>query len=104
MDAPEKIALRWELGAAVTNGPLMTHPDYTQFTRADLCAEPALLAEAVEVLRAITALDDTAECCGHGVCGGYSPPECCGQPLYGLDRAKNAATAFLSKLENRHDR
>lgn len=37
-DAPERIALRWELGAAVTSGPLMTHPDYTQYTRTDLAA------------------------------------------------------------------
>lgn len=34
-DAPEQIALRWELGAAVTSGPLMTHPDYTRYVRED---------------------------------------------------------------------
>ncbi len=35
-NAPERIALRWEKGAAVTNGPLMEHPDYTQFVRDDI--------------------------------------------------------------------
>ena len=35
-DAPERIALRWEPGAAVTNGPLMTHPDYTRYVREDV--------------------------------------------------------------------
>lgn len=34
-DAPECIALRWEPGAAVTSGPLMMHPDYTRYIRAD---------------------------------------------------------------------
>lgn len=36
MTAPERIALRWETGAAVTNGPLMTHPDYTRYIREDV--------------------------------------------------------------------
>jgi hypothetical protein len=36
MTAPERIALRWEPGAAVTNGPLMTHPDYTRYVREDV--------------------------------------------------------------------
>jgi hypothetical protein len=35
-DIPERIALRWEPGAAVTNGPLMTHPDYTRYVREDV--------------------------------------------------------------------
>ena len=39
MSAPERIALRWEPGAAVTSGPLMQHPEYTPYTRADLAAE-----------------------------------------------------------------
>jgi hypothetical protein len=37
-DTPERIALRWQPGAAVTNGPLMDHPDYTQWVRADVAA------------------------------------------------------------------
>lgn len=37
-DAPERIALRWLPGAAVTDGPLMDHPDYTQYIRADVVA------------------------------------------------------------------
>lgn len=40
MTAPDRIALRWELGAAVTSGPLMDHPDYTQYIRADLISDP----------------------------------------------------------------
>jgi hypothetical protein len=36
MSAPERIWLRWEPGAAVTNGPLTTHPDYSEYIRADL--------------------------------------------------------------------
>lgn len=48
--APEQIALRWEPGAAVTNGPLMTHPEYTQYTRTDLV--DAMIAEAVAKERA----------------------------------------------------
>ena len=34
-DAPERIALRWTEGAAVASGPLMDHPDYTRYVRAD---------------------------------------------------------------------
>ena len=34
-DAPDRIAVRWEPGAAVTSGPLMTHPDYTRYVRED---------------------------------------------------------------------
>ena len=51
MTAPERIAMRWEPGAAVTNGPLMTHPEYTQYTRADLVE--AMVAEAVAKERLI---------------------------------------------------
>lgn len=35
MTAPDRIALRWRVGEAVTNGPLMRHPDYTRFLRED---------------------------------------------------------------------
>jgi hypothetical protein len=54
------------------------------------------LARMRGVLGEVAALDDNAECCGHGVCSGYSPPECCGQPEYGLDRAQRLARAALS--------
>ena len=37
-DTPERIALRWQPGAAVTSGPLMDHPDFTQYIRADVAA------------------------------------------------------------------
>ena len=37
-DTPERIALRWQPGAAATSGPLMDHPDYTQYIRADVVA------------------------------------------------------------------
>jgi hypothetical protein len=60
-DAPERIALRWIEGAAITSGPLMDHSDYTRYVRADrieeLEAENAMLkadkAKAVEALREI---------------------------------------------------
>lgn len=42
MTTPDRIALRWEVGKAVTSGPLMDHPDYTQYIRADLARAPAL--------------------------------------------------------------
>lgn len=35
MSAPDRIALRWQVGEAVTNGPLMSHPDFTRFLRED---------------------------------------------------------------------
>jgi hypothetical protein len=37
-DTPERIALRWQPGDAVTSGPLMDHPDFTQWVRADVAA------------------------------------------------------------------
>ena len=37
-DAPERIWLRWDPGAAVTQGPLTTHPEYTEWVRADVYA------------------------------------------------------------------
>lgn len=100
MDAPEKIALRWELGAAVTNGPLMTHPDYTRFVSADLCADPALLAEAVEVLRYVI---DNA-CGAAEIKGNKLVIVCTNEEWEAHVAATNAARAFIAKLENRHDR
>ena len=38
-DAPERIAFRWEVGAAITSGPLMNHPDYVHYVRADRIEE-----------------------------------------------------------------
>ena len=49
-DTPERIALRWEPGAAVTSGPLMTHPDYTRWVREDVAE--AAVAAAVQAERA----------------------------------------------------
>ena len=57
------------------------------------------VAKLVEAMNKIKALDDNAECCGQGECGGYSPPECCGQPLYGLDRAQNIARAAIAEVQ-----
>jgi hypothetical protein len=50
-DAPERIALRWQPGAAVTNGPLMGHPDFTQYIRADVAA--AMVAAEREACAAV---------------------------------------------------
>ena len=56
-DVPERIALRWVTGAAVTSGPLMTHPEYTQFVRADLAQAPdAGVAELVEAAKGLKAI------------------------------------------------
>ena len=35
MTIPNRIALVWEPGAAVTSGPLMRHPDYAKFLHED---------------------------------------------------------------------
>lgn len=69
-----------------------------------LMTERALAAEAEnaklrEALTKIEALDDSAECCGQGVSDGYGPPECCCQPLGGLDRAKIIARAALEETK-----
>ena len=47
-DTPERIALRWQPGAAVTSGPLFDHPDYTRFVREDVAA--AMVAAEREAL------------------------------------------------------
>jgi hypothetical protein len=49
-EAPERIAMRWEPGAAVCAGPLMNHPDYTQWVRDDLYAAAIARAERAERL------------------------------------------------------
>ncbi|NGQ91494.1 hypothetical protein G5V65_11355 [Rhodobacter sp. HX-7-19] len=102
MDAPERIwACRepdWhsgETGSPLIGGNWEDH-DFTghgaEYVRADLCADPALLAEAVEVLREChDALRDHGKQYPHMVKG------------YTLD-AENRARAFIAKLENRHDR
>jgi hypothetical protein len=53
----------------------------------------------VEALRKIQADDDHPECCGVGVQTGFSAPECCAEPRYGIDRAKDAARIALAKLD-----
>ena len=61
-DVPERIALRWVTGAAVTSGPLMTHPEYTQFVRADLAQAPdAGVAELVEAAERVADQDAKPE-------------------------------------------
>lgn len=35
-DTPKSIWLRWQPGAAVTQGPLTTHPEYTEWVRRDV--------------------------------------------------------------------
>jgi hypothetical protein len=68
-------------------------------------ATVASLQAQVEAMRGalekIKTLDDQAECCSVGVQNGYFPPECCGQPLYGLDRARLIAhTALTTEKTN----
>ena len=92
MDAPERI---WATEDAANFGEDKFHTTrpmsgLTEYRRADLCADPALLAEAVEVLREChDALRDHGKQYPHMVKG------------YTLD-AETRARAFLSKLENRH--
>ena len=76
MDAPERIALRWELGAAVTSGPLMTHPDYTQYIRADLAPDAALVAELLEALATADDALTEAEAILGGEYGDFYGPLC----------------------------
>ena len=46
--APERIAIKWKPGDAITSGPLMEADGYTQFVRADLCPDAATVrAEAL---------------------------------------------------------
>lgn len=53
-EAPERIAFRWEVGAAITSGPLMNHPDYVHYVRADRIEElEAKLAKAVKALEGV---------------------------------------------------
>lgn len=49
-DAPERIAFRWEVGAAITSGPLMNHPDYVHYVRADRIEELEAKLERAENL------------------------------------------------------
>ena len=60
-------------------------------------AENARLREALEK---IASESDGPVCCGMGTRGDHcNPPECCGSPTYGLDRAQEIArTALLASL------
>jgi hypothetical protein len=58
-DVPERIALRWVTGAAVLSGPLMTHPEYTQFVRADLAQAPAPVRGELAAVLSDLAADQT---------------------------------------------
>lgn len=93
--APEKIwATGWFLDPTCrwwSDKRLGENAAQTEFVRADLCADPALLAEAVEVLREChDALRDHGKQYPHMIKG------------YTLD-AETRARAFLAKLENRHE-
>lgn len=65
--------------------------------RADLCAEPALLAEAVEVLRTLRDYVDDASRGFLRYRGKSDISEMAGEDLVILDNV-------IAKLENRHDR
>lgn len=100
MDAPEQIwawtgrdnARRWH------SAP--TSRDCTEYRRADLCADPALLAEAVEVLRAFAdAMKAAQETTGTQTMGLLEAAA-----FYHLKGGSfHRARAFLSKLENCHE-
>lgn len=51
MTAPDRIALIWRHGYAVTSGPLLDHPDFVKFLRED---GPTITAyrEALRLLKA----------------------------------------------------
>lgn len=73
-----------------TFGEMVSHPERREYIRADLCADPALLAEAVEVLRYLLA--DIQDYQRINNLGGEN------------NHSQVRARAFLAKLENRHDR
>ena len=61
-EAPERIALKWTEGAAITSGPLMDHPEYTHYVRADRIEElEAKLAKAVEHFKKLRRRQDCLE-------------------------------------------
>ena len=71
---------------------------------ADRDAACRMWQEAERLLEAVTDIDDTPQCCGHGVSDGYGPPECCGRPQYGLDRAMRLIReAKLAAYEETND-
>lgn len=105
MDAPERI---WATEDAANFGEDKFHTTrpmsgLTEYIRADLCADPALLAEAVEVLR--EARTDLAAYVDHD----YPPETCATYPSVARQHHRDMELcrridAFLAKLENRHDR
>lgn len=87
MDAPERI---WATEDAANFGEDKFHTTrpmsgLTEYIRADLCADPALLAEAVEALRTLLIAADADSYADYF-------------------NAIEAGHAFMSKLDNRHDR
>lgn len=84
-EAPKDIWINWKAANAAdlayNEPPITQWDDVSQhYRRADLCADPALLAEAVEVVRYLLSdVDDDLA-------------------------SAQIARAFLAKLENRHDR
>ena len=69
-----------------TFGEMVSHPERREYVRRDLCADPALLAEAVEVLRWIA----------------ETPAHEAGQTANEY-HMQQRARAFIAKLENRHE-
>lgn len=103
MNTPERI---WATEDAANFGEDKFHTTrpmsgLTEYIRADLCADPALLAEAVEVLRAFAdAMKAAQETTGTQTMGMLEAAA-----FYHLKGGSfHRARAFLSKLENRHDR
>lgn len=106
-EAPEKIwATGWFLDPTCrwwSDKRLGENAAQTEFRRADLCADPALLAEAVEVLRFYA---DEENYRGRSI---TDPCGCCSswyEPKIHIDGEDSGdrARAFIAKLEARHDR
>lgn len=109
MDAPERIWAVPSLGGDWNDDLGMWWNENTgiepqaKYTRADLCADPALLAEAVEVLRRVSS------CLNHAFAAGTEERENGSarrqaKAMEHVEALRADARAFLAKLENRHDR
>lgn len=102
----DNLSDKLELERALTDGAhkraRTAEADRDRLAAANAALE-AKLARLVGALEQIAALDDSAECCGNGVSDGYGPPECCGSPDYGLDRAQKTARATLAEVQARDE-
>ena len=99
MDAPERI---WATEDAANFGEDKFHTTrpmsgLTEYIRADLCADPALLAEAVEVLRPFADHAQDRQVDDPAWRDSYT------MSIVVTVAELRAARAFLSKLENRHE-